>query len=453
MLIPYPLEPPPPLPPLDDPWETPETPLVTGRRVWTGDDRVDFNEGPSLEGLAVLGPLELRDRRVVALEEPLFVWEVEADGPVQLMAEVAFGAERVRYERTEDGSRLWLGSEDPTDELLISCYGGTVDARDDGERLLLHATGQGRVRLVVVGAWSEADRDRTLRALMRKGVAGVVAQQVRHADMLARLGVQVMTPGGEGDQAIEDAKRELDALLEEQRDGHRVLVDPCAHGAALLALGLREPVRDTLRAPLDDAGRRRLFARYAQWAGADDFVRRHWARLLEAVRAADRGYRTFQLEDDRATHVLGAAELIPLAEALGDPAAVEFLESVGAGVEWEGVLEAAGEEGHPTELDRWCLVPDALEGTLLIAPELPEGWPEMAVARVRVGDSSLDVRMRRRPAGVALTVRLTRGPQLVVTLAPVLPYTATGVLLGAEQLPGPTVRVTLRDEVEALWIR
>ena len=68
MLIPYPLEPPPALPPLDDAWEAPGADLDSGRRVRRTDDQVEFHDGPGLEGLDVLGPLELRDRRIVALE-------------------------------------------------------------------------------------------------------------------------------------------------------------------------------------------------------------------------------------------------------------------------------------------------------------------------------------------------------------------------------------------------
>jgi hypothetical protein len=449
MLIPYPLEAPPPLPPLDDAWVEPALRLDAGRRAGMGEGDAWFHEGPSLQGLAVLGPLELGDRRMVALEEPLFVWEVETDGELQLLAEVIFEDDRVRYERSDDGSRIWLGGEETGDELLITCYGGAVEVREEGDALRLHARGKDRVRLVVVGAWSEEDRDRTLRSLARKGVAGAVAQQARHAEMIAKLGTQVSTPQGGVDAQLESDKRELDSFLLEWRDGRRTLAEPYAQGIALMTMGLREPVRDTLRAPFDDAERRWLFAVYAAWAGADDFVRRHWDRLLEGVRAAESGYRTFVLEVDRSLHQAGARDLIPVAEALGDPAAVELLEEASEGMGDPPGPDVWGE--FSTELDRWHILPNALEGAVTLGPELPPEWPEMTLERLRIGESSLDVRVRRRPSGVAVKVRVTRGPPVVVHLAPVLPFAPTGVLVGTEQLAGPGIRLTVDDEIEGVW--
>lgn len=450
MLIPYPLEPPPALPPLDDAWEAPGADLDSGRRGRRFPEQVVFYEGPTLKRLDLLGPLEVRDRRIVALEEPLFVWDVETEGPVTMTAELAFEDERVRYERAADGASLWLGGEASREELLIACYGGTVEAYDEGGTLRLRAVGRDRMRLIVVAAWSEEDRDRTLRALARKGVAGVVAQQVRHNEMVAKLGVRVTTPDPDIDAQHEFDKLEFESLLHDHPSGHRLLaIDPYDVGSLLMALGLREPVRDTLRAPLDDPERRRLFAAYAHWAGADEFVRRHWRRLMDAVRAAEQGYRTFQLEEGRSTHEDAAYDLVAVAEALADREAVELLEEASRGLD-EAPPPCVTNEVS-TALDFWGIVPVALEGAVHVHPQLPETWPEMTLERLRIGDSSLDIRVRRRPAGVAVKVRVTRGPPVVVHLAPQLSYVPTGVLVGDEQLPGPGVSVTVQDEIEAVW--
>ena len=451
MLIPYPLEPPPALPPLDDAWEAPGADLDSGRRVRRTDDQVDFHEGPALERLDVLGPLELRDRRIVALEEALFVWDVATEGPLTLTAEVQFDTDDVHYERAADGTSLWLGAEVGEDQLLVACYGGSVEALEDQDGTIrLQARGTDHVRLVVVGAWSESDRERTLRALARKGIAGVVAQQVRHNEMVARLGVRVTTPDDDLNAQFELDKLELESSLHEQRDGHRLLSEePYDRGVALLSFGLREPVRDTLRAPLDDPERRRLFAAYAAWAGPDEFVRRHWRRLLDAVREAERGVRTFQYEEDRELHQDAAFDLIAVAEALGDPEAVELFEEASRGLPGPPPDHVSG--AFITALEYWQVVPRALEGAVTLAPQLPDVWQEMTLERLRIGETSLDVRVRRRPAGVAVKVRVTRGPPIVVHLRPALAYAPTGVLVGAEQLPGPTVSVTVQDEVEALW--
>ena len=455
MLIPYPLEPPPPLPPLDDPWEAaPGSDLTTGRRARQGGERVEFYEGVTLERLAVLGPLQLRDRRLVALEEPLFVWEVVCSGPLQLMADVRFRAERVHYERAEDGSRLWLGGESPSDELLVTCYGGTIEAREEGGRLRLFVGGQDRVRVAVVGAWSEEDRDQTLRGLARKGVAGVVTQQIRHNQMLSSIGVKVSTPDPDEDLQVEFDKLEFDSWLHERRGGGRILAEPYEYGLILLSLGLREPVRDTLRAPLHDPVRRRLFAAYAAWAGADDFVRRHWSRLLQAVSDAEEGFRTFALpERDRPTHEDAILDLLEVADALGDHAALEWLGGiVGVDAISESTPGWITADQFTSAMHRWHITPGALTGTVRLAPELPKDWPQMTLERLRVGETSLDVRVKRRPGGLAVKLRVTRGPPIVVELAPHLDFVATGILVDGEQLPGPTVRFTAEGEVEAVWV-
>ncbi len=415
---------------------------------------MEFYEGVKLERLAVLGPLELRDRRLVALEEPLFVWEVGSSGPLQLMADVRFRAEMVHYERTEDGSRLWLGGEPPSDELLVSCYGGVVEAREEGGRLRLFARGHDRLRLVVVGAWSEEDRDQTLRGLARKGVAGVVAQQVRHNAMLSSIGVKVSTPDPDEDLQVEFDKLEWDSCLHARRGGGRILAEPYDDGLILLSLGLREPVRDTLRAPLNDPVRRQLFAAYAAWAGTDDFVRRHWSRLMQSVRDAEEGFRIFVLpERARPAHEDAVLDLLEVADALGDYAAVEWLgEIVGLDAISEFTPGWITADQFTPAMRRWHIIPDALWGTVRLAPELPKDWPEMTLERLRIGDTSLDVRIKRRPTGIAVKVRVTRGPPIVVELAPRLDFAATGVLMDGEQLPGPTVRFTAEGEVEAVWV-
>ena len=93
------------------------------------------------------------------------------------------------------------------------------------------------------------------------------------------------------------------------------------------------------------------------------------------------------------------------------------------------------------------------EGTVTLAPQLPDAWPEMTLERLRIGSTSLDVRVRRRPGGLAVKCRVTRGPPIVVQLAPEIPFQPTGILLDGEQLAGPTVRFTVESEAEAVWIR
>jgi hypothetical protein len=224
---------------------------------------------------------------------------------------------------------------------------------------------------------------------------------------------------------VEALKLGLDGHLQELEGGRRTLPDPSVVGAHLLALGLREPVRDVLRGPIDSAELVVLFARYAEWAGADEFVTKHWPRALAEARHLDR------------------RAWLPIAEAIGDRVAVaEFVDG--------GPLDA---EPVPDPIEPlYAPRPNALDGVVHLAPSLPAGWPEMTLTRLRVGPTTLDIRVRRRPAGLAVKVRVTHGPPLVVRLSPQLERPATGVLVGGEQLAGPEVRITLTDEEEGVWM-
>lgn len=449
MLKSYPLEPPPLLPPLDSAWDDQGRTLGSGRRGgWEGASAW-FWDLPRLDRLAVLGPLELTDRRLVALEEPLFVWEVKGTGTLRLSCDVVFRALGLRYERAEDGSRLWLGAVDSTQELLVACYGGSVEVREEGERIRLEAVGQDRVRLAVVAAWDEADRERAVRALARKGVAGVAAQYVRHLGMIDALGASVTTPDPEVGARLDHLKRDLDGTLREFPDGHRGLLEPLGHGLPIIALGLREPVRDTLRGPLTDPDVLRLFAAYARWAGADEFVERHWPRVTAAMRDARRSPEPLDPID---AHFDAADELIPVAEALGDHETGTMLEEMIAGI--EDLPRPVRPWQEPEEyIEMWGITPGALEGMVTLAPALPAGWPEMTFERLRIGATSLDARVKRRPGGIAVKLRITRGPSIVVVLVPRLDFIPTGILLEGEQLSGPSVRFTVDGEVEAVWTR
>ena len=139
--------------------------------------------------------------------------------------------------------------------------------------------------------------------------------------------------------------------------------------------------------------------------------------------------------------------LLPIGEALGDGPSVASL---------EGIIAAASTAVIPsTDTDPfeglWGVIPNALERAVRLSPQLPDGWPEMTLERLRIGDTRLDLRVRRRPAGIAVKARRTYGPAIALHLAPRLPFTSVGVLIGDQQLPGPDVRFTLEEESEGVW--
>jgi hypothetical protein len=60
----------------------------------------------------------------------------------------------------------------------------------------------------------------------------------------------------------------------------------------------------------------------------------------------------------------------------------------------------------------WGVVPDALNHTVQVSPYLPQGWNEMALRRLRVGPTTLDLRLRRRPGRLRLGVARVHGPRI-----------------------------------------
>ena len=431
MLTPYPLEPPPLLPPLDGPWEGPDAPLLPGRRA-----RVDgpaFLVGEGLGVRALTAPAGAEERRLLAHEDPSFIWEVRSPGAFELSAELVFPGTEAHVERSEDRTRLWLAGPPTRAELIVGVLGGTLDAVDAGQGIRLVCRGNERLRVVVVGATDEADRELTLRALARKGFEGIRAQRSRHAAQLDALALRLRTAEPERDEAVRALAHRLDAELRAGPGGRLSFDDPPATGASLLALGLREPVREALRAPFDGPASIALFAAYAAWAGADDFVRKHWTRAEQAVRAMPGGGAL-------------AAWLLPVAEGLGERASVTALAAM------------SGDESAPSlpipalVQELWGVVPTALEGAVTLAPALPRGWTEMTLERLRIGPTLLDVRVRRRPAGLAVKCRRTHGPALVVHLRPRLDFVASGVLVHDALVPGPGLTLTVDDEAEGVWL-
>ncbi len=81
------------------------------------------------------------------------------------------------------------------------------------------------------------------------------------------------------------------------------------------------------------------------------------------------------------------------------------------------------------------VTPDALAPAARLAPWLPPEWNEMALRGVRIGATTLDLRVRRRPGGTLLGVERRHGPSLrILATRPGTP--PSGVLLNDEPLGG-----------------
>jgi hypothetical protein len=71
--------------------------------------------------------------------------------------------------------------------------------------------------------------------------------------------------------------------------------------------------------------------------------------------------------------------------------------------------------------------PDALNNRLRLTPHLPAAWDQCEWRGLHVGQTTLDVRMRRREQGLALSVRRIAGGRLDLVAAPALPAGAEAV--------------------------
>ncbi len=87
------------------------------------------------------------------------------------------------------------------------------------------------------------------------------------------------------------------------------------------------------------------------------------------------------------------------------------LERTGAGTcpdqAWSAAMVIA-----PAIEGLWGVVPDALNHTVQLSPYLPQDWNDMALHRLRVGPTTLDLRLRRRPGRFLLKVARAQGPRI-----------------------------------------
>lgn len=90
----------------------------------------------------------------------------------------------------------------------------------------------------------------------------------------------------------------------------------------------------------------------------------------------------------------------------------------------------------PTVEGLWGVAPDALANGVRVTPWLPPEWGEMALRGVRVGATTLDLRLRRRPDRVTLRVERVHGPPLRVYAALRPAGAAAAVTLNDEPLGG-----------------
>lgn len=291
------------------------------------------------------------ERWTTALEHPALLWDfdVAAGTPVQasfttdlrLMWPYPAGAlGDLRFSVSADRQRAWVGAEGAAAQVVVGVWGGTVQvAPGQGTAVRVQLSGVGPLRVLVAAASDDADLERTLRALDQKRFAGVQSQRTQHAQQLDGYGVRLATGDPSLDRAFDWAKCRMDSFLAgTPRVGRSLLAghaasrpgwgdgrpgyawyfgrDSCWTGFAMLAAGLREPVRDTLKflsttqdvtgkvlheyttsglVHYDAADSTPLYlllaGRYAAWTGDLATLERHWEAIVRAyrfVRSTDR---------------------------------------------------------------------------------------------------------------------------------------------------------------------
>jgi len=260
---------------------------------------------------------------------------------------------------------------------------GTFESRAlDGPAVGFTLRATGHCRIVALAGADEADWDRTVQMLDRRGLPGMMSQRAQHARQLAAYATGITTPEPDLDEAFEWAKVRMDECLAGTPGIGRSLVagygaspagradgrpgsawyfgrDACRTAMAQLAAGDRDGPRDVLKflsltqdargsvvSEYTTGGRAwydglestlhylLLVARHAAWTGEMDLLARHWVAIRRAYRYCC-GTATGEEGDDphdrrRDARWIPALDgLEPLAEALGYPEVAEEMRERG----------------------------------------------------------------------------------------------------------------------------
>ncbi len=373
-------------------------------------------------------------RWLVAHELPMAVWELIGDGRVELTwtTDLAAGGplgvavrDRIRYAVSADGTRACValpGGE----SVVLAAVGAHLSAAPEGTAVRFRGEGKGRVCLLLVGANDEADLARTLRLVARDGWSGALAQGERHRLQVLRSTIQLEAPDPSLGDALQAAVLAGDARVIEVPAVGRVVADEpggrvmttaiaCRTAASLAAAGHRATARELLRALL----------------GARDFAGRVPDRIYEsgltewldgsgAAAAKDlaRCYLAWTGDAERVAALLPDADVRPDAPPDSAPAR----DVIGR------VLDQL-----------WGIVPDAPRAAIALRPRLPDGWQEMQLTKLRVGESTLELDCRRRPDSIMVRVRRTHGPPVTLTVGLRDAY-PTGLAVDEIELGGTEAR-------------
>ena len=388
-----------------------------------------------------------------ALELPLAAWTLDGGIDGGTAAEWTVDLERAGrrgdpgagapgWALSDDGARLLAVSPDGRARALFATRGGrlTVEARPGG--MGVRCAAAGNQTIVAIGALDQSDLGRTLEHLARRGLAGLARQRIGHDEQVMRGGSALATPDDAAAAArFEAAKLEADAALVELPGIGRApllhaagadggpgafqTLHACRTALGLLAAGLRDPVRDTLRFLSRCAGGSVPAAISLDGAITD-------GGSGDALRFLKLARRHFSWTADAALRDELSAT-VAMAEALAGPGQIQA-----AGARANGSARTEGDPGEELRAvieDVWGIEPDAPNDAIRLRPRLPAGWSRAGLSRLRVGRTILELRFRRRGTVTQLALRRVMGPAISVDCElPALPVEAAeldGVALGS----------------------
>lgn len=373
------------------------------------------------------GAVQLTERITTALDHPLIFWSIVADAPVPIrLAWVTdlpgdeHSSARLAPVIGEEGGpadgHIRVGREDsePRFQVLpvagVAAITGRVTDAAGNDALAFEVRSDRLLRVVLAAGADTTELERVLDALRRRKLRAFRQDRILHARRIEDRLVSLVSPDPDLDRAFGWAKVHLEAMLEARPHmGRQVAGDAISVARATLAIGDRDIARDALR-PLrlgEPGADRTPLLHLADWYA-------RWTGEPAPGPAAGRGGSE---DADAAFELAGSRE---------DPAALVL-----------GVVEGL-----------WGIRPDAPQCAARIRPVLPPGWTEMALRRLRVGPTTLDLRVRRRPGRTVVTVRRTGGPPIRVTVGLRGRTGAGPVTIDQMEVGGPEVSFTPDDTHE-----
>ncbi len=417
------------------------------------------------------GEVELTERFTVALDHGLVFWSVVADASATISLRWESDLRRtgpypprtssVQVQTWGDAEmRVTLSHEEAAAQVMaaagvLTAHGATFEVR-----------GEGLARVILAAASSESELERVLAALGRRKLRAFRQERILHARRLEERLTTLEAPEPALARAFAWAKVRFDQSLGESPGvGRSVLADDiperperaryvsiesCRIALAAMLAGDREIIRDVLRflvrardrsgqipheitssglachdGPDGNGPLARLAEAYLAWTGDRTWLERQWPGASAIGVTSEPTPFAWNSADPE-------AEFAALRRLTATPAAAADLV--------RGVIEGL-----------WGVAPDATRETVTVAPYLPAGWNEMSLRRLRIGATTLDLRLRRRPGWVALQVVRSHGPRLRLAASLRNAPQVAGMTLNDEPLGGSRAVFDLGGEDEVGW--